>query len=136
MPPCPKPKKQKRTERQRLDDECCEYLKQIVRLRDKTCVTPSPSCGGYLCASHWVKRGKKRCKYDLRNVNCQCSNCNQRHNHYTSYYNNYMRHKYGEDVMRELDQMGMLVKYEWSIPELREIRDGLRQVFLDLGGVE
>ena len=136
MPPAPKPKKQKKSERKRLDDECMEYLKQIVRLRDKTCVTPSSSCYGHLTASHWVKRGKGKCRYDLRNVNCQCQGCNGRHNHYASNYNNYMRRKYGEEVMVELDQMGELNGWKWSIPELRDIRDGLKAEYERLVGAE
>lgn len=134
MPPCPKPKKQKKPERKRLDDECMEYLKQIVRLRDKTCVTPSSSCSGYLCASHWQKRGKSKCRYDLRNLNGQCQSCNQRHNHYTGPYDAYMLKHYGYEVCLELAEAASLVKYQHSIPELRDIRDGLKAEYERLGG--
>jgi hypothetical protein len=121
-----------RTERQVIDDQCMELLKQIVRLRDKTCVTPGKSCGGYLCASHWKPRGQKQVKYDLRNVNCQCSNCNQRHNHYTSFYDIYMMRKYGPEVVLELEEKASVILWKWTIPELREILIGLQKVYDDL----
>lgn len=119
-------KSKKKTERQTLDSECMKYIKEIVRLRDGGCVTPSPSCGGYLTASHWQKRGKSRTRYDLRNINCQCSNCNQRHNHYTGPYDTYMLKHYGYDVCLELAEAASLVAWKWSVVELCEIRDGLR----------
>jgi hypothetical protein len=128
----PKPvkaKKKKRgkykPERTRLDNECMEYIKQIVRLRDGACVTPSASCGGYLTASHWQKRAKQYTRYDLRNIWCQCSNHNGRHNHYTSYYDAFMLKKVGYNVCLELAERAS-VSWKWSIIQLREIRDGLK----------
>jgi hypothetical protein len=127
MPACPKPRKQKKSERKRLDDECMEYLKQIVRLRDKTCVTSSRSCSGYICASHWQKRGKQKTRYSLQNVNAQCQACNQRQNHYTGPYDTYMLKHYGYDVCLELAEGASIIAFKWTIAELREIRDGLKK---------
>jgi hypothetical protein len=133
MPSKPKPvkaKKKKRgkykPERTVLDDECMQMIKQIVRLRDGGCVTPSPSCGGYLTASHWQKRGKQQTRYDLRNINCQCANCNGRHNNFASYYDAYMLKKYGGEVCLELAERASVNAWKWSIVELREIRDSLK----------
>jgi hypothetical protein len=122
----PKPKRQKKTDRQKLDAECMEYLKQIVRLRDGGCVTPGPACGGCLTASHWQKRGKQATRYDLRNVNCQCSNCNGRHNNYTSYYDAFMLRRYGEAVCLGIADRASLNSFKWSITELEEIADRLK----------
>ena len=121
-----------KTERKKLDDECMELLKYIVRLRDKRCVTHGDSCGGYLTASHWKPRGQKQVRYDLRNVNCQCSNCNQRHNHYTSFYDTYMHDHYGEEVCQELNLKASVVAWKWTIPELWNIRDALKIYYDDL----
>jgi hypothetical protein len=128
----PKPIKQKKkrggkthSERSTLDTECMEYIKMIVRLRDGGCVTLGASCGGYLTASHWQKRGKQYTRYDLRNINCQCSNCNGRHNNYTSYYDAFMLKKYGYDICLELSERASM-SWKWSIVQLREIRDGLK----------
>jgi hypothetical protein len=126
-------KRHKKTERQLLDVECMELLKQIVRLRDKSCVTPSSSCGGYLTASHWQKRGKQFTRYDLRNVACQCANHNARHNHYTSYYDAYMLRKYGGDVCLELAENASMT-WKWSIVELRVIRYNLQKELEKLEG--
>lgn len=133
MPPKPKTVKVKkkkrgkyRPERARIDAECMEMIKQIVQLRDGACVTPGASCGGYLTASHWQKRGKQYTRYDLRNVNCQCSNCNGRHNNYTSYYDAFMLKKYGYGVCLELSERASFNGWKWSIIQLREIRDNLK----------
>lgn len=133
LSPKPKPVKAKkkrrvkrRPERSVLDAECMGYIKQIVRLRDGGCVTPSPSCGGYLTASHWQKRAKQYTRYDMRNINCQCSNCNGRHNNYTSYYDVFMLKKYGYDVCLELSERASIT-WKWSIIQLREIRDNLKE---------
>jgi len=129
----PKPSKTKKkqrgkhhSERSLLDAECMEYLKHIVRFRDGGCVTPGPSCGGYLTASHWQKRGKQQTRFDLRNVNCQCANCNGRHNDWQSYYDAYMLRKYGGEVCLELADKASYKSWKWSIIELREIRDNLK----------
>jgi len=116
----------KRTERQKLDDDCMELLKQIVRLRDKGCVTPGSSCGGYLTNSHWQVRSAKHTKFDLRNCNCQCQNCNGRHNHYTSYYDAYMLKHYGEAVCIELAERAQETWFKYSITELGNIKIALQ----------
>jgi hypothetical protein len=135
MPPKPKPTKQPKqkkrrpkTARQLLDAECMEFLKRIVRLRDQGCVTPDSSCGGYLTASHWQKRGKQLTRYDIRNVNCQCANHNGRHNRYACYYDAYMLQKYGADVCLELAQKASVNAHKWTLPELFNIRDALKSV--------
>ena len=125
MPSKPKPKKQK-SERKALDTECRELLRKIVILRDKGCVTPGPWCYGYLTHSHYHNAGKQRIKYDLRNNNCQCQGCNERHNHYIERYEDYMLRHYGAEVVLELDELAMPTKWKWSITELREIRDNLK----------
>lgn len=125
MKPKPKPTKRKRTERQELDDECMEYIKHIVRLRDKGCVTPG-NCYGYLTASHWQPRACKKTRYDLQNINCQCSSHNIRHNHFQAPYNLYMIKHYGCDICRTISQEASVTGWKWSIDELRQIRDGLK----------
>lgn len=133
MPPKPKPEKQDKkkkrkpkTERQLLDDECMEYIKWIVRWRDKGCVTPGSSCYGQLTASHYHKRGKKKIRYDIeRNIHCQCQGCNLRHNNYQYPYEYYMLTKFTNEDMKQL-ALDAAEDWKWSIPELREIRDGLK----------
>jgi hypothetical protein len=123
-------------ERKQLDDKCMEYLKLIVRLRDKGCVTPGRSCGGYLTASHWQGRSAKHTRYDLRNVNCQCSNCNGRHNHYKSYYDAFMLKKYGLAACIELADKAQETFWIWSIPDLRDICEELKTILSTLENAE
>jgi hypothetical protein len=133
MIPCPKPtradkprKKRPKSERKTLDAECRELLKEIVRLRDGGCVTPGNWCYGYLTHSHYHTALKSRLRYDLRNNNCQCQGCNKRHNTYIEHYEAYMLDHYGLDVVRELDELAKIEHWKWTLPELREIRDGLQ----------
>ena len=128
----PKPKKHKKTERQVLDAECMELLKQIVRLKYPACVT----CGSMVnpTASHYHKRGKSRLRYDLRNVARQCAACNNRHNYYHGEYEAWMLKNYGADVVAELAELSSLKSWKWTIPELREIRGNLQHV-LDNNGI-
>jgi hypothetical protein len=102
-----------------LEKELWDLTAQYVKARDKKCVT----CGTdqKLTLSHWQKCGKQRIRYDLRNCNCQCSSCNNRHNYYTAYYDNYVLRHYGAKAMLELIELAMLPKWKWSVIQLREM---------------
>ena len=137
MPPCPKPsrtQKQKKltqaTERQLLNRECEYYHKWIVRYRDRRCVTGGPWCWGYLTASHFIPRGKQNVRHDLRNIQCQCQGCNNYHNHWRGRYQEYMRDKYGQAVIDELYAAERVTAWKWTVPDLRDIRDALRDSYL------
>lgn len=122
----PKPEKkakQKRklpkSERKILEKKLWDTASLFVRKRDGGCVTCGATEG--LTMSHWIKCGKQRVRYDERNVNCQCSTCNGRHNHWTLYYDNYMLKHYGEKIMLELTELATPKAWKWSVLELREM---------------
>lgn len=116
-----KPKKRGPTERQYLENQLDSLVSRYVIMRDRGCVTPHKNCGGNLTCSHFYPRGKKRVRYDLVNCNCQCSNCNSRHNRYTSYYTEYMLARYGAEKFSELTRLANFEKWEWAVPELRNM---------------
>ena len=76
-----------------------ELVKEIVFLRDKDCVTcpiwydikPLTHHGSNVMQpGHFIKRGCKTVKWDLRNVYKQCKTCNYLHNHYPEVFANYV----------------------------------------------
>jgi 5-methylcytosine-specific restriction endonuclease McrA len=75
----------------------------IVRRRDRRCVT----CGGRrtLQCSHFYSRRHLATRFDLRNCNAMCLDCNRRHNSDPTPYLRFMNERYGPEVVAELDGM-------------------------------
>ena len=75
----------------------------IVRHRDRRCVT----CGGRrnLQCSHFYSRRHLATRFDLRNCNAMCVDCNRRHNSDPAPYLRFMKERYGPEVVAELDEM-------------------------------
>ena len=127
--PCPKPK-HKKSERKQLEDELDRLTSLYVRKRDVFCVL----CGKPVeCAMHWVKRGKKQLRWDLRNVNGGCDSCNFKDNNWHEPYTAYMIRTYGNDVVLELIELSSAKKWKWSVLDLREMLADMRQRLEDLG---
>jgi hypothetical protein len=74
----------------------------IVRHRDRRCVT----CGSRrnLQCSHFYSRRHLAVRFDLRNCNAMCVDCNRRHNSDPAPYLRFMNERYGEEVVAELDR--------------------------------
>lgn len=126
MPPKPKPtraprksRRRKPSERRLLEKQLWDLTSLYVRLRDEQCVTCGATEG--LTMSHWIKAGKQRVRYDLRNVNCQCKTCNGRHNHWTVYYDNYMLYHYSQETLIQLTEWGREKAWKWSVLSLRDM---------------
>jgi hypothetical protein len=75
----------------------------IVRRRDRRCVT----CGSRrtLQCSHFYSRRHLAVRFDLRNCNAMCVDCNRRHNSDPTHYLRFMNERYGPEVVAELDEM-------------------------------
>jgi Bacteriophage Lambda NinG protein len=116
-----KPKRRGPSERQYLENQLDSLVSRYVIMRDRGCVTPSRGCYGDLTCSHFYARGKKRVRYDLINCNCQCSKHNNRHNRFQSYYADYMLCHYGHEQFAEMTRLANFEKWEWSVPELRQM---------------
>ena len=119
--PTPKVKtvRRRKSPRKSLEKELWTTASLYVRKRDGVCVTCGATEG--LTMSHWIKAGKQRVRYDERNVNCQCSTCNNRHNHWTYFYDKYMLTHYGEKIMLELTELAMGKLWKWSQMDLERM---------------
>lgn len=75
----------------------------IVRRRDRRCVT----CGAArnLQCSHFYPRRHLATRFELRNCNAMCADCNRRHNRDPEPYLRFMNERYGAEVVAELDVM-------------------------------
>jgi len=67
--------------RKELMNSAHKIMRDIVILRDKKCVCPSPAKGhsDVLQAGHLIPGTHGGTYFDLWNVNCQCRSCNGRH---------------------------------------------------------
>ena len=95
----------------------------IVRRRDRRCVTCGEARG--LQCSHFYSRRYLATRFDLRNCNAMCGDCNRRHNEDAEPYLRFMRERYGEVVVAELDRIrrdGGKVADEELLLELEELR--------------
>lgn len=93
------------TTRKGLVDELDRVTSLIVRKRDKACVTCGEARWEYLTCSHFYKRGFYNTRWDLRNCNCQCFTCNERHNYQPWPYTSWFLDNYSTDIMAELFEL-------------------------------
>lgn len=102
----------------------------IVRKRDGCCIT----CGSTyeLTASHFYRRAYLIIRFDLRNLACQCFNCNKIHSVTPFPYLNWFLNTYSDEVLSELHELRMsnkqLTDIELSalITERRQQLKGMR----------
>jgi hypothetical protein len=124
----PRPKK---SSRQLLEVELDRLIRSIVFLRDGFCVTPMPEKGHSLVRQpgHLVTRSKRGVKWDLWNVNEQCSSCNMRHSlpNQWVYYDTWFIQHFGEGERLRVDADAN-EKYDLSIDDLMELRSQLTEI--------
>jgi hypothetical protein len=150
MPPYPKPPKKPKkprhwiksksgkrklvplSKRASLMKELDRLTSQIVILRDGDCVTKDKTCSGQLTCSHYYPRGQKKTRFSLVNCNCQCSTHNNRHNHYSSFYEVYMLKTYTTEQLYQLALDASVKSYKWSISDLEALAVEYRQIYQDL----
>src|SRR2546421_12894004 len=96
----------------------------VVRRRDRRCVTCGEARG--LQCSHFYSRRYIATRFDLRNCNSMCVECNRRHNVDPSPYLRFMIEHYGPDVVAELNGSRMSVR-KVTDEELRMTFDRLRR---------
>lgn len=98
---------------------------RIVRLRDRKCVT----CGTRrtLPCSHFYSRRYLAVRFDLRNCNAMCVQCNRRHNEDSSAYTDYMNEYYGCGVIKELNKLRLSLR-KVSDEELKQVLEQYRRV--------
>lgn len=92
-----KGKRAKRETRGDLIKEAHRLMRDIVVSRDNGCVCPAPHKGhsNVMQAGHLIKSTKGAVRFDLYNVHCQCSSCNNRHVHHEKYYTKWFVQRFG-----------------------------------------
>lgn len=115
--------------RKALEDFSDSIVREIVLKRDRFCVCPAPKDGhsGTLQCGHLYSRVKESVKWDLRNCNCQCNGCNQRHEHYWHHYADWFTRQFGEEerlrVSKDSDTSQKL-----SVEQLQTLCDELSAI--------
>lgn len=114
--------KRSRSERKILEARLDKLIGDYVKKRDGyKCVL----CGTTekLTAGHWIHRGKKRVRWDVRNINCLCASHNLQDNFQPQWHTGYMLKKHGAEVLEELIELSRANAWKFSVPELRAMVD-------------
>lgn len=132
----PKPEKEAKTkkrkkvsERKQLEKKLDLLCREIVLDRDVHCVCPPPSNGhsSVLQCGHLITRSKESVRWDLRNLNAQCSGCNLLHEYNPHRYTMWFIHKFGlcvyEHLFVDADKITKLQVYE-----LQELYDQMKKI--------
>jgi hypothetical protein len=130
--PKPKPEKRekkkprgitkKKTSRKSMYDKIHAIMRQIVIDRDGGCVCPPPEKGHsiILQAGHIITKRKGSVRFDLKNVHCQCSSCNGRHEDFPMYFIDWFSCKFGQEELHQLNLRSDRVE-EMKMYELEEL---------------
>jgi hypothetical protein len=112
------------TERQKIENRLDMLCSRIVRNRDSNCIT----CGKRLndsisTAGHYMKRRHHGTRWDLRNLNAQCVQCNISDD--TEAYRKAMENRYGDEITRQIESDARKnIKY--SANELKDLYNKLK----------
>lgn len=123
----------KKPNKDTLMKKCDDLVKQIVFERDGHCVTcplwieikkntdkpHEPS--SVMQPGHFITRGSKSVRWDLRNVYCQCRVCNMLHEHYPSVMAKYVLDTLGQEEFDKLVFEGnkpMPSIHAWKMQEI------------------
>jgi hypothetical protein len=94
------------TTRKGLVDELDRVTSLIVRKRDVVCITCGEARPELLTASHFYSRRWLNVRFDLRNVACQCWNCNANVHAVNPWpYTSWFLDNYDTSVMAELFEL-------------------------------
>ena len=134
MPSKPKPSKadrpkrrKKKTERQLWERRLDGLVREIVLARDGFCVCPSNKHTQIMQPGHLITRGRESVRWDLYNVNCQCSGCNLMHEYYPEIYTNWFIGRFGEDRYGQMVQDSITVS-KLTIDQLETLYMNLIEV--------
>ena len=115
------------TEKEKLIRKLDFYLSKFVRLRDVgengyfRCI----SCGrvlsyGWMDCGHYIPRANMATRFNERNCNGQCWQCNRMGNGMTRGYRKGMLEKYGIDEVKHLESLKNTTR-QWENFELEEL---------------
>lgn len=106
-----------------IKDECDQLVREIIRLRDCSCVTCNLRDG--LHVGHLFRRGLESVRWNLLNCNAQCDPCNGIHETEPLHYEMWFRIHYG-NVAYDALKIASQSSHKFTYIELLEIRDELR----------
>lgn len=138
--PKPKPvktikikRRKKKTNKQVLELKADRLVREIVLIRDRSCVCPPPKNGhsAVMQPGHLISRGKKSLRWDLRNVHCQCSSCNLTHEFAPERYTQWFIEEFGAEEYAQLVKESMMVLDTYGVDVLEKIIIGL-EITLDV----
>lgn len=122
--------KKTKNPKQLLMDDLDRLVREIVFIRDEACVTcpiwleikpethkPSP----VMTPGHFITRGAKNIRWDLRNVYKQCRTCNYIHEQYPEVMAQYVLKVLGKEGFEKLVADGYKVKVSINETYLREL---------------
>ena len=113
----------KKPERQKLDAQCLELWSKCIRTKQRVC----RNCGSdyRLQAHHIVQRTYKLSRYNTQNGLCLCAGCHFTEKIDPERFRSMIIGIIGEETYIAM-QNKYRVQWKWTVPELREIRDGLK----------
>lgn len=129
----PKPVKEKKrkkaSERKILERKLDSICREIVVDRDVNCVCPPPKNGHstVIQCGHLITRSKESVRWDLRNMNAQCSSCNLLHEYYPHIYTNWFVSHFGQVEYAVLCDRAEKVE-KMQLYELQELYDQLKKI--------
>jgi len=114
------------TERQKLEKQLDDLVSNIVRIRDRNCITCNkPMIYETSTAGHFMKRDNRCVRWSIVNVNGQCWDCNREDD--TDRYEQAMLRRYGEETTNRIKTLAKLPCH-YSISDLRQIIYELREI--------
>lgn len=106
---------------------------KFIRKRDegKPCISCKQSYHSDFHAGHFYKAELyPTLRFDIRNIHGQCPNCNLRKDGNFAEYRFGLIKRYGEDYVKELDELALMDKqtnFKWDREELAKIRKEIKQ---------
>jgi len=94
-----------------LKKEADKVFSRFIRKRDPRCITchaPTTQAG------HYVPRSWLGLRYDERNVNGQCWQCNVAKKGNLDVYTLYLIKKYGKDILERLNKLKVPTQFRWA----------------------
>lgn len=116
-------------EKRLLEQKADKLVREIVFLRDVSCICPPPKNGHseVLQPGHLITRGRKYIRWSLINVHCQCSSCNLLHEHYAEIYTKWFILEFGPDeYMKLVEDSGRIANLH--IAEMRTLCEELEKI--------
>lgn len=113
--------------------ELDELVRQIIRLRDISCITCCLTAADrVLEVGHYYRRGIEPLRWNLVNCNRQCQQCNRLHEEEPIHYEVAMDGRYGRPALDVLE-VASHSSHKFTYIELLGIRDDLRKDLAELG---